>query len=257
MIYYLEFFFDILRKNFTFASCEISHNLKTMSKKQVAEHESGFETVEHALTRSEQYIEENKKSLTIIIAAIIIVVGGYLGYKKMILGPKEVEAQSQAFRAEQYFKVDSFKVALEGDGDALGFADIIDEYGMTETANLCHYYAGICYLRLGDYEKAIENLKSFDSNDRLISVIAIGAIGDAYSEMSKFDKAVTFYEKAANKNKNAFTSAIYLKKAGLVYEKLDNNKKALSAYEKIKKDYPASDEARDIEKYIQSVKMKI
>jgi tetratricopeptide (TPR) repeat protein len=228
-----------------------------MSKKQAAEHATGLETVEQALTRTEQYIEENKKSLSIIIAAIIIVVGGYLGYKKLILGPKEVEAQSQSFRAEQYFKVDSFKLALDGDGDALGFNDIIDEYGMTQTANLSHYYAGICYLRLGDYEKAIENLKSFDASDRLISVIAIGAIGDAYSEMSKFDKAVTFYEKAANKNKNAFTSAIYLKKAALVYEKLDNYKKALIAYQKIKKDYPASEEARDIDKYIQVAKLKI
>jgi len=228
-----------------------------MAKKQVAEKESGFETVEHALTRSEQYIEENKKSLTIIIAAIIIVVGGYLGYKKLILGPKEIDAQSQSFRAEQYFEKDSFNLALHGDGDALGFIEIMDEYGMTETANLAHYYAGICYLRLGDYEKAIENLKSFNSNDRLVSVIAIGALGDAYSEMSKYEKAVTFYEKAANKNKNEFTSAIYLKKAGLVYEKLDNYKKALIAYEKIKKDYPASEEARDIDKYIQTAKMKL
>jgi tetratricopeptide (TPR) repeat protein len=250
-------FFDILRKNFTFASCEISRNLKTMSKKNVAEHETGLETVEQALTRTEHYIEENKKSLSIILAVILIVVGGYLGYRKLILGPKEEDAKSQSFRAEQYFRVDSFKLALEGDGDALGFLDIIDEYGMTQTANLSHYYAGICYLRLGDYEKAIENLKSFDSNDRLVSVIAIGALGDAYSEMSKFDKAVTFYEKAANKNKNAFTSAIYLKKAGLVYEKLNNYKKALLAYQKIKKEYPASEEARDIDKYIQAAKLKM
>jgi tetratricopeptide (TPR) repeat protein len=250
-------FFVFLRKNFTFACCEKLHNLKTMSKKQVTEHESGFETVEQALTRTEQYIEENKKSLSIIMAAIIIVVGGYLGYKKLILGPKEIDAQSQSFRAEQYFEKDSFKLALDGDGDALGFKEIIDEYGMTETANLAHYYAGMCYLRLGENDKAIENLKNFDSNDRLISVIAIGAIGDAYSEMSKFDKAVTFYEKAANKNKNGFTSAIYLKKAGIVYEKLDNYKKALLAYEKIKKEYPASEEAKDIDKYIQAAKLKL
>jgi tetratricopeptide (TPR) repeat protein len=228
-----------------------------MAKKQVTEHESGFETVEHALTSTEQYIEENKKSLSIIMAAIIIVVGGYLGYKKFILGPKEIEAQSQSYRAEQYFEQDSFKLALRGDGDADGFVDIIDKYGMTETANLAHYYAGICYLRLGDYEKAIENLKSFDANDRLISVIAIGALGDTYSEMGKNEKAVSFYEKAANKNKNEFTSAIYLKKAGIIYEKLGNYKKALLSYEKIKREYPSSDEAKDIDKYIQVAKLKL
>jgi tetratricopeptide (TPR) repeat protein len=233
------------------------HNKNIMSKKQNIPHDSGFDTVEHALTKSEQYIEENKKSLTIIVAVIVIVVGGYLGYKKLLLGPKETEAQSQVFRAEQYFEKDSFRLALKGDGDALGFIDIIDEYGLTETANLSHYYAGICYLHMGEYENAIDNLKKFDSNDKLVSVIAIGALGDAYVELGKIDKAVTFYEKAANKNKNDFTSAIYLKKAGLVYEKLNNYKKALTTYEKIKQNYPKSDEAKDIDKYIQEVKMKI
>jgi tetratricopeptide (TPR) repeat protein len=228
-----------------------------MSQKKYVEKETGLETVEHALSRTELYIEENKKSLSIIVAVIVVVVGGYLGYKRLILGPKELEAQSQIFRAEQYFEKDSLRLALEGDGDALGFKDIIDEYGMTETANLAHYYAGICYLRLGKYEEAISELKSFDSGDRLISVIAIGALADSYSELGEYKKAVSLYEKAANKNKNEFTSAIYFKKAALVYEKLENYNKALASYEKIKRDYPKSDEARDIDKYIQAVKMKI
>jgi len=228
-----------------------------MSQKKYVENESGLETVEHALTRTEQYVEENKKSLTIIVAAIIIVVGGYLGYKRFILQPKEVEAQSQIFRAEQYFEKDSLRLALNGDGDALGFIDVIDEYGVTETANLGHYYAGICYLRLGEYENAIDHLKSFDSNDRLISVIAMGALGDAYSEMGEYKRAVSLYEKSASKNKNELTSAIYLKKAAIVYEKLGNYKKAIASYEKIKKEYPKSDEARDVEKYIQAARMKI
>jgi tetratricopeptide (TPR) repeat protein len=228
-----------------------------MNQKKYVENESGLETVEHALSRTEQYIEENKKSLTVIITAIVIVVGGYLGYKKLILQPKEIEAQSQIFRAEQYFEKDSLRLALNGDGDALGFNAITEEYSMTETANLAHYYAGICYLRLGEYQNAIDNLKSFDSNDRLISVIAIGALGDAYSELGEYKKAVSLYEKAANKNKNEFTSAVYLKKAATVYEKLANYKKAQSTYEMIKKNYPKSDEARDIEKYIQAVKMKM
>jgi tetratricopeptide (TPR) repeat protein len=219
-----------------------------MSKKKVEQHETGFEAVEHALTRTEQYIEENKKSLTIIVAAIIVVVGGYLLYTKMILAPKESDAQSQIFRAEQYF---------ENDGDALGFIDIIDEYSMTNTANLAEYYAGICYLRLGEYENAIEHLKKFDSNDKLVSVIALGALGDAYVELGDYQEAVSFYLKAANKNKNDFTSAIYLKKAGLVYEALDDYKKATASYEKIKKYYPKSDEARDIDKYIEAAQMKI
>ncbi|MBA7524524.1 Cell division coordinator CpoB [subsurface metagenome] len=228
-----------------------------MSKKKNAQHESGFETVEHALTRTEQYIEENKKSLSIIIAVIIGIIGIYLGYNKFILNPKENEAQAQIFRAEQYFERDSFLLALEGDGDAYGFIDIIDEYGITKTANLAYYYAGICFLRLGDYEDAIEHLKKFDSNDKLVSLIAMGSIGDAYVELDDLDEAISFYEEAVSKNKNDFITAVYLKKLGLVYEEINNYKKALAAYEKINKEYPESEEARDIDKYIQAAKMKL
>jgi tetratricopeptide (TPR) repeat protein len=228
-----------------------------MSTNNSNKQDPGFEAVENALSRTEQYIEENKKSLSIIIAAIIVVVGGYLLYTRVILAPKEKEAQAQIFRAEQYFEQDSFLLALEGDGDAFGFNDVIEEYGLTNTANLAQYYAGISYLRLGEYENAIEHLKKFDSNDKLVSVVALGAIGDAYVELGDIDEAVSFFEKAGNKSKNDFTSAIYLKKAGLAYESLQNYKKALVAYEKIKRLYPNSDEAKDIDKYIQVVKMKI
>lgn len=227
-----------------------------MSKKKVEHHDSGFESVEQALTRSEQYIEENKKSLSIIVSVIVLVVGGYLLYNKMILTPKELDAQSQIFRAEQYFEADSFQLALEGDGDALGFIEIIDEYSMTNTANLAQYYAGICYLRLGEYDNAIEHLKSFDSNDKMVSVIALGAIGDAYVELGDYKEAISFFEKASSKNKNDLTSAIYLKKLGLTYEATENYQKAVEAYERIKKLYPQSEEAGDIDKYIQAAKMR-
>jgi tetratricopeptide (TPR) repeat protein len=228
-----------------------------MSIKKTEKHDPGFEAVEVALSRTEQYIEENKKSLSIIVAAIILVVGGYLLYSRVMLAPKEKEAQTQIFRAEQYFEQDSFRLALDGDGDALGFIDVIDDYGMTNTANLAQYYAGICYLQLGEFENAIEHLKKFDSNDKLVSVIALGAIGDAYVELGDIDKAVSFFEKAGNKSKNDFTSAVYLKKAGIAYEALQNYKKAVIAYEKIKRLYPNSEEARDIDKFIQAAKMKI
>ena len=228
-----------------------------MSKKKKTHEESGFETVEHALTRTEQYVEENKKSLSIILAVILGIVVVYMAYNKFLLKPQETEAQSQIFRAEQYFEKDSFLLALEGDGDAYGFIDIIDEYGITNTANLAQYYAGICYLRLGDYEQAIEHLKKFDSNDKIVSLIAMGAIGDAYVELDDLDEAISFYEEATSKHKNEFITAIYLKKLGLVYEETDNYKKALAAYEKIKKEFPNSEEARDIDKYIEAAKLKL
>lgn len=226
-----------------------------MSKKVTDQDQ--FEAVENALSKTENYIEENQKSLTIIIIAIIVIVGGYLGYKRFVMAPKEKEAQSQMWMAEQYFAKDSFNLALNGDGNYLGFLDIIEEYGITKSANLANYYTGISYLHLGQYENAIEYLKQFESDDKMIAPIAYGAIGDAYVELDNTDDALVFYNKAVTSSENNFTTPIYLLKLGTLQENNGNYKKALEAYKHIEKDFPNTTEGRQISKYISRVEMLI
>ncbi len=227
-----------------------------MSKKKVSEQDQ-FESVENALSRTEHYIEQNQKSLTIIVLAIIVIIGGYLGYQRLVVSPKEDEAQSQMWMAEQYFARDSFNLALHGDGNYLGFLDIVDEYSITKSANLANYYIGISYLHLGQYENAIEYLKAFESDDEMVAPIAFGAIGDAYMELDNPSEAKKFYEKAVNKSENEFTTPIYLMKLGFVYEQNEDYEKALEAYQTIKNEFPESAEGRQIDKYIARVESLI
>jgi len=199
-----------------------------MSKKKKPDAEAGFEGVENALTRTEKYIEENQKSLSIIILAIIIIVGGYLGYKKFYLEPADRDAHAAMFVAEQYFETDSFNLALAGDGQNFGMLDVIDEYGVTPAANLAHYYAGISYLHLQDFESAIEHLKKFDSEDVMVASVAIGAIGDCYSELGDNEKAITYYLKAGQRRENEFTSPVYLKRPPYFMNLTENSIKHLN-----------------------------
>ena len=224
-------------------------NYLSMAKKKT-EQQDGFENVENALSKTEQYIEENQKSLTIILIAIVAIVGSYMAYEKFYVKPMQEEALSQMFVAEQYFERDSFNLALNGDGVEFGFLDIIDEYGVTKAANLAHYYAGISYLNVGDYESAIDYLKGFESEDNIMSPMALGAIGDSYSQLGELDDALSFYIKAANRKSNKFTTPIFLMKAAQVYETNEDFKNAISIYNRVKEEYPQSNEARYIEKYI-------
>jgi tetratricopeptide (TPR) repeat protein len=216
--------------------------------------ETGVESLENALTRTEHYIETNQKSLTIIVLAIVVVVSGYLGYKKLYLAPMEEQAQSQIFAAEQYFEKDSFKLVLNGDGNYLGVLDIINKYGPTKTANLAYYYAGISYRGLGKFQEAIKYLKKFNAGDLIVTPVAFGAIGDCYVELNNLNEGVNYYEKAANYSDNEFSTPLFLKKAGVVYESMKKYSNALEAYEKIKAKYPKSTEARDIDKEITRTK---
>ena len=228
-----------------------------MAKNKKSAAEEPIEGVENLLGKTEHYIEENQKSLTIIVAVIVVVVLGYLGYRNLYVAPMEKEARSQMYMAESYFEQDSFYLALYGDGNFFGFLDIIDEYGVTKSANLAHYYAGISFLRMNEYSNAIENLTRFDSRDRLLSAVALGAIGDAYVEMEEPETGVTFYTKAAKRRANNFTSPYFWMKAGIIYEELGKFNRALEAYETIKSDYPETTEGRDIEKYIARVQTKL
>ncbi|MFC2097645.1 tol-pal system YbgF family protein [Bacteroidota bacterium] len=225
-------------------------------KKQIIK-DQNLEVVENVLSRTEQWIEDNQKNLTYVLIGIVIIVGGFLGYKKLYKLPIEKEAQSQMFVAENYFKKDSFNLALNGDGNYPGFLDIIDDYGSTKSGNLAKYYAGTCFLRTGDFESSIEYLKDYNIKEKLIGNLSLGMIGDAYCELGDNDNAINYYLDAANRSENIFTSPMYLFKAAVIYEEIGNYQDALDLYEKIEKDYSDSNEGRNIAKYIARVKDKI
>ncbi len=216
---------------------------------KVKENEEVIINVESAYDKTEQFFEDNQKIILGVVAAIIVIIGGYVGYKKFIIAPKEAEAASQMFRAEQYFQQDSFRIALDGKGQYFGFLQIIDDYSMTDAANLSYYYAGVSYLHLGEYENAIEYLGKFDSDDEVLSIIAEGATGDAYMELGETDKAISAYVAAADDNNNKFTSPVYLMKAAQALESKGETEKAVKLYERLEKEFPTSNEGRAAEKY--------
>lgn len=216
--------------------------------------EGGIVAVEEALSKTEYFIEKNQKVLTIIIGIIVVAVLVFFGFKRFYMAPREQEAKEQMYMAEKYFETDSLHLALNGDGMYPGFLEIIEDYKMTKGANLSKYYAGICYLKLGNFEEAIDYLKSFKGKDQIVGPMAKGALGDAYFELGQQAEAADYYIEAADSHENEFTSPIFLMKAGWTFEILKDYKKALSSYERIKLEFPSSTEAREIDKYIARVK---
>jgi len=229
---------------------QISDNMASKFDKKADKTEERIVAVEEAFGKTEQFIEKHQNIIIIVVAVIIVVVLGFFGFRRFYLSPKEKEAQGQMFMAEKYFEQDSLKKALNGDGQYLGFLAIIDEYGITKSANLAKYYAGICYLKLGQYQDALTYLKKFDADDQVIGPMAKGAMGDTYMELKQIDQAVSLYQEAADMKKNEFTTPLFLMKAAWAFEELGNFDKALACYKRIKEEYPRSSQGRDIDKYI-------
>ncbi|MVN21502.1 tetratricopeptide repeat protein [Mucilaginibacter arboris] len=202
------------------------------------------------LAQTGNFVRENQKSLTFIISAVLALIVIYFAYQKFYLAPREVEAANQMYVAQDFWDKKQWDKAINGDAGYPGFAKIVDEYSNTKAANLAYYYLGVAYLNKGDYKKAVDNLTNYRGDDLIIAAQALGNTGDAYVEMKDYDKAATYYKKAADKGNNSFVSPMYLKKLALVYEAQKNYNDALDAYKKIKTDYPESNEAGSIDKYI-------
>jgi len=229
---------------------QIPDNMASKQDKKIDKTEERIVAVEEAFGKTEQFIEKYQQIILIVVGVIIVIVLGFFGFKRFYLGPKEKEAQSQMFMAEKYFEQDSLKRALNGDGQYLGFLAIIDEYGLTKSANLAHYYAGICYLKLGQFDLALEQLNKFSSSDQMVGPMAKGAMGDANMELKQVEKAAGLYLEAAEMKKNEFTSPLFLMKSAMANEELGKYDKAVALYKRIKEEFPRSKEGREIDKYI-------
>ncbi len=212
------------------------------------------EKLDSTVSSIERYYQENKKTFYGCVIAVLVIILGILAYNQWILKPKQVEAMQQLFPAEAAFQAGSYETALNGDGNVLGFKDIISQYGK-KGGKAVYLYAGICELQLGNYQEAIDMLKKYNGKDKILSARALSCIGDAYVGLEDYNTAVSYFENAAKESDNMF-SANYLLKAGITYEELGNETKALACYKEIKDKYPQSVEGYDIDKYISRIESK-
>ncbi|MEZ2445986.1 tetratricopeptide (TPR) repeat protein [Chitinophaga sp. W3I9] len=222
---------------------------ETKDKATVPQPTKDFD-LEKSMHKAEDFFYKNKNVISIAVLAVVVVVGGFFAYNRFVKQPNENKAQEMIFHAQNYFAVDSFKLALNGDGNNYGFIQVADKYGSTKAGNLAKYSAGVCYIRLGEYQKGIDMLKSFSSNDLLLQPTAYGLIGDAYMELNKAEEGIESYKKAGHYNDNELTAPVYLFRAGQALERAGKAQEAIAIYQEIKKNFPTTNEGREMDKYL-------
>ena len=226
-------------------------------KKNVKQTDKNLEGIEQALTRSEQFIEDNQKLLTYILGGLILVLLIIVGGNRYYLKPLNEEAAADMYYAERFFEIDSFNLALNGYGTYPGFLNVIDDYGISKSAKIARYYAGVCYHQLGNHEAAIQLLNKFKTDDLLVGAAKYSTLGDAYVELGDLNKAISAYKSGIEKFENNFSAPIMLKKLGLVYEELGQLDRALESYRLIESNYPETPEGNEIMKYIGRIESKM
>ena len=196
----------------------------------------------------EHWVEQNPKIVFGILGVIALVVGGYFGFR-FWLDSQDDQAQKEMFQAVRYFEADSLNLAMSGDGNNLGFKQIIEDYAMTDAGNLANFYAGAVTLKQGKFALAILYFADFKSNDELVQARAFSLIGDANMELKKYEEAANYYDKAANHKPNKYFTPTYLMKAALAFENAKQNEKAIKEYQRVIDEYWDSSDFQNARKY--------
>lgn len=218
-----------------------------------------FNSLDQGANKMESWVVRNQKVIFGLVGAVALATLGYVGYDKLVVEPKNDDAANEMFQAQSYYnnalmggaaKDSLFNLALNGGEGKFGFLKIIESYSGTQSANLAHYYAGTAYLNMGKNQEAIEHLEKFKSNDAVLAPLALGAIGDAFSELKQNEQALEYYKKAAAKQNNEFTTPRFLNKAGLIALEMGNKEEALKNFNEIKNNYQGSVEYRGVDALI-------
>ncbi len=207
---------------------------------------------EVVVAKAKDFWARNSKIISITCVVVVLGVAGYFIYKNYIQGPKEQRSVEAMFKAEEYYRMDSLKQALNGDGQYYGFLRVIDKYGGTKAGNLACYYAGVCYLRLDDNQNAIKYLKKFDTDSKPAQARTYKLLGDASGDLGKHNDAVDYYKKAAkafDEDKENASEALFLA-AYMTHRVLNKPKDAIELYKEIRTKYPRTTGGMDAEKYL-------
>lgn len=216
-----------------------------------------FKSLDEGASRTEAWIEKNKKAVLGTIGGLAVIVLGSFLFYEYVQKPKGAEAVNEMFQAQYYWeqaqtqpaKDSLYNLALQGGEGKYGLLDIIDNYKGTDAANLAHYYAGMAYLDLKQYKEAVEHLDKYSSKDEMLAPLAKGAIGDAFIQLNQKEDALKYYEEASRIRLNDFTTPRFLFKAGMTAMALNKNDVALKHFKEIEKNYGQSQEAEKAKVY--------
>lgn len=218
-----------------------------IENKQLVEHPADNDMI----IKARSFWAENNKKVLIGLGIVIALIAGLAAYRTFVTEPNEAKASEAMFRAQDYFNQDSVRLALNGDNVNQGFLKIISRYDGTKAANLAHFYAGSCYIKMGDFNNAVKHLKEFSTKSKQIQARATALLGDAYGELGKKEDAAQEYSKAGKMfEKDDYNSPEYLFRAGYLYESIGKNKDAIEMYKLIKEKYSKSERGFDIDKYL-------
>jgi len=221
-----------------------------MSKKQVKE-ELEQDVLLETFSKAQSFYDQNKNTVIGAVIAVIILIGGSVGYY-YYAEAQESEAQELMGYATQAYLQGDYEKALTG-SDAeftVGFEQIINNYGMTDAANLARYYAAVSTFKLGNPQEGLQYIENYEVPEGIMGVGPLSFHAVIHTELGNHAEAAKMYVKAAEWNVNNSTTPYNYLEAANAYYDAGNTEKAQQYAQKIINEYDNSDQATEAERLL-------
>lgn len=202
------------------------------TKKNEPQEQTTLDNLNNTLTSAGESIVKNGKMIGWCVGGIIVVALAVLAYIFFIHQPNAQKA-SDAFNKVEITAAGNDTVAVAE------YQKVADEFGGTDGGNLAALATGERLYDMAKYEEALKYLLEFNTAEPTVMANAQCLVGDCYVNLKKYDKALTYFDKAiATADGNEAMVPRFLDKKATVYDALKQYDKALQCYETIKADYP-------------------
>jgi tetratricopeptide (TPR) repeat protein len=201
-----------------------------------------------------KWYEEHKKVVSSVVTGLVIVIIAAIVIRNNIVSSNE-QATTELSKILKYYDQGNYEAAINGipQENVRGLLAVVNEYGSTHAGEFAKFYLANSYYALGNYDKALEYYLEVDLKDDLLQASAYAGAASCYENKGNHSSAASYYEKAAMRGKENVQAAEQLQRAALNYAAAGNRGKAVELLKKIKKDFPTSSVAREVDRYMASI----
>lgn len=200
--------------------------------------------VDELYSKSEQFVDKNRKQLTLGLGGVATVILVVIGYSSLVVAPKNTAAEEASFMAEHYFAKDSADLAMLGDGLNAGLEEILSDHSGTPAAARAAFELGILHRDAARFDEAVDAFTQAGFSDDVFGPLTDANIGDCLVELGDLEGAEGHFASAASRAASGLAakalSPMCSYKRALVLIELGNEDKARKVLEDLAEDFPNS-----------------
>jgi len=221
------------------------------AKKRITKREIKQDKLVTTYFEARTALEENKRLISTLATLVVIIAVGIWFYLNNRAADNE-NALADLGKIMRYYDEGNFDRAINGvpEENVRGLQSIVEIYASTEGVELSKLYLANSYFALRQFEKALQHYEDADISNPALNASAIAGAGACYEAIGNPTDAALFFEKAAASDSQGILAPEYFLQAAHNYIAAGKKVKALELLKKIKKDYPTSGPARDIDREI-------